>query len=95
MCRARWAFWLCLWTKEEGGPDPYDEPEDNGEPWWMFFKYITTTQVVIALSFSLIILLMLATFNVVLHSGGISFRGRDVEGKEMDLEGLNPPGIPP
>ena len=73
MCRARWAFWLCLWTKEEGGPDPYDEPEDNGEPWWMFFKYITTTQVVIALSFSLIILLMLATFNVVLRSGGISF----------------------
>ena len=57
----------------DGGPDPYDEPEDNGEPWWMFFKYITTTQVVIALSFSLIILLMLATFNVVLRSGGISF----------------------
>lgn len=49
-----------------------DLPADamKSDPWW---KNITLTQVVIVLSFTLIIGLMLATFFVVLKSGGVRF----------------------
>ncbi|GIL74084.1 hypothetical protein Vretimale_4954 [Volvox reticuliferus] len=42
-----------------------------------FLKSITLTQVVLFCSFSLIILLMLATFNVVLNTGAIRLAGID------------------
>ena len=38
-------------------------------PWWQ--PQITLTQIVLALSFSLLVVIMLATFSVVLKSGAI------------------------
>ena len=51
--------------------DVQGDYEDNDRPWWQ--PQITITQVVIALSFSLLVVLMLATFSVVLNSGAIRF----------------------
>jgi len=50
-------------------PNMQPRPLDT-EPWW---KKITLVQVVITLSFTLIISLMLGTFAVVLRSGAIRF----------------------
>jgi len=49
-------------------PDPVED-----EPWWGFVKQLKTAQIVTVISFTLIILLMLATFKVVLGSGAIHF----------------------
>lgn len=51
--------------------DVQGDYEDNDRPWWQ--PQITITQVAIALSFSLLVVLMLATFSVVLNSGAIRF----------------------
>ena len=45
----------------------------EAEPWYYFYKYISITQIVIAVSFTLIIGLMISTFFFVLDSGGISY----------------------
>jgi len=51
--------------------DVQGDYEDKDRPWWQ--PQITLTQVVLALSFSLLVVLMLATFSVVLKSGAIRF----------------------
>ena len=45
--------------------------EDNDRPWWQ--PQITLTQIVLAISFSLLVVLMLGTFSIVLKSGAIRF----------------------
>ena len=49
---------------------------DTGDerPWWQ--PEITLTQVVLAFSFSLLIVIMVATFSIVLGSGAISFNDK-------------------
>mmetsp|Transcript_23432 Transcript_23432/g.50007 ORF Transcript_23432/g.50007 Transcript_23432/m.50007 type:complete len:269 (+) Transcript_23432:125-931(+) len=49
---------------------------DSGDerPWWQ--PEITVTQVVLAFSFSLLVVLMVATFSIVLGSGAISFNDK-------------------
>ena len=55
-------------------PPEAEVPEAvEAEPWYYFYKYISLTQVVIAVSFTLIIGLMISTFFFVLDSGGISY----------------------
>lgn len=56
--------------------EPDEMPEDG--PWWGFLQNITLTQVAIVASFSLIIALMIATFNVVMGVGAIHFNDIDL-----------------
>ena len=58
---------------QQATPEAEVPEAEEPEPWYYFYKYISLTQVVIAVSFTLIIGLMVSTFFFVLNSGGISY----------------------
>ena len=58
---------------QQATPEAEVPEAEEPEPWYYFYKYISLTQVVIAVSFTLIISLMVSTFFFVLNSGGISY----------------------
>jgi len=58
---------------QQSAPEAEVPEAVEAEPWYYFYKYISITQIVIAVSFTLIIGLMISTFFFVLDSGGISY----------------------